>query len=260
MFLAVHGLPPIATLLFTLVGGGLVAGASNALNCYLDRDLDGMMARTRHRPLPAHHLRPCQALAFGIVTAFFGLLILSQLVSLAAAALAGGALAYYILIYTLWLKRRTAWSTVIGSGAGAIPPFIGWAAVTHRVELTPFLLFAIISLWTMPHFWALALFRRHDYELAGLRVLSVRNAIRWIVVCSFLLVAATLLLVPAAGLGFLYLGVASFSGLVLLNLAARLRHENIFHTAQHLYSYSIAYIVILFGAMMADRLAYSYLK
>ncbi len=172
----------------------------------------------------------------------------------AAATLAAVALVYYVVVYTLLFKRRTSWSTIIGSGAGAIPPLIGWVAVTDRVELTPFLLFAIVWLWTPPHFWALAIFRHNDYKLARLGGLPSRGATGWILVFSLLLVVATLLLVPAADLGLLYLGVALLLGIGFLTLAWRLRRADAIHTAQHLYSYSVFYIAVLFGAMIADRL------
>jgi protoheme IX farnesyltransferase len=254
MVLAAEGQPQGSTLLFTLVGGGLVAGASNSLNCYFDRDLDRRMARTRDRPLPAGRLRPFQALAFGVITGSIGLLVLSQLVSLLVATLALVALAYYILAYTLWLKRHTYWSAIIGSGAGALPPLIGWVAVTGHVGLTPLLLFAIIVLWTPPHFWALAIFRGDEYWQAGLTVLPAGQATRWITLFSSLLVLASLLLAPAASLGRLYLVVAPLLGLAFLVLAVRLQYRESLRLARHLYFYSILYLIILFAAMVVDCL------
>ena len=231
-----------------------MAVAANALNCYFDRDLDSMMPRTRHRPLPAGRLKPGQAVAFGAITGSVGLFILGRLVGLLAAGLALSALVYYILVYTVWLKRNTYWGAVIGSGAGALPPLIGWAAVTGRVETTPLLLFSIIVLWTPPHFWSLAIFRHSDYELAGLRVIPAKHAARWIMVCSFLLVSATLVLMPVAGLGWLYLCVALLLGLGLLIMAVRLPRGGA-PAARRLYFYSILYLVLIFVAMVADRLA-----
>jgi protoheme IX farnesyltransferase len=239
MFLAAKGAPPAATLLFTLLGGGCVAAAANTFNSYLDRDIDALMARTRHRLLPSGRVRPNHALAFGTSIGLIGVLILSGFVNWAAAMLAVVALVYYILPYTLWLKRRTYWSAIIGSGIGAIPPLIGWAAVTHRIELTPFLLSAIIILWTLPHFWTLAIFRRSDYEQAGLRILPEKGVASWIIACSSLLVATTLFLVPAADLGLFYLGTACFLGVGFLYLALRMNHGEPLRTAWHLYGYSI---------------------
>lgn len=254
MFVAAKGLPPSSTLLFTLLGGGLVASASNVLNCYFDCDLDRMMARTRHRPLPADRMKPYQALAFGIIISFLGLFILSRFVGLAAAVLATSALVYYVLVYTLLLKRRTYWSTVVGSGIGTIPPLIGWIAVTGRVEPTALLLSFIILLWTMPHFWALAIFRRGEYEQAGIRVIPERKAVRWIMILSLSLVLATLLLVPIAHLGLLYLAVASLLGLGFLNCAMSLRNGETINSARRLYSYSIVYLTILFVAIIVDHM------
>jgi protoheme IX farnesyltransferase len=255
MFLA-RGLPPLSILMFTLVGGALMVGSSNALNCYIDRDIDGMMLRTHNRPLPAGRLRPFQAMAFGVVTGFMGLLILGRLVGLAAAAMAAGALIYYIVVYTLWLKRRTSWSAVIGSGAGAFPPLIGWIAVTGTIGITPFILFAIVALWSPPHFWALAISRRNDFQSAGLGVMPARNTSRWIFAFSSLLMAVSILLVPVAHLGFLYLGTASVLGLVFLGLALRLLYKEDFRAARRLFSYSIVFLIVLFGAMLIDRLVF----
>ena len=254
MFLAAKGLPPGSTLLFTLVGGGLVASASNVLNCYFDRDLDGMMLRTHYRPLPAGRLKPYQALAFGIIISFLGLFILSRFVGLAPAILAAGALVYYVLVYTLLLKQRTYWSTVVGSGIGAIPPLIGWIAVTGTVEPTALLLSVIILLWTMPHFWALAIFRRSEYQQAGIRVIPEREAVRWIKILSIALVIATLLLVPTGHLGLLYLATASLLGFGFLYLAMRLRNGETTNSAQRLYFYSIVYLTLLFVAIIVDRM------
>ncbi len=256
MFLAAKGVPPASTLLFTLLGGGCVAAAANTFNSYLDRDIDALMARTRHRPLPSGRLSSNRALAFGTGIGLIGVLILSGLVSWVAATLATIALVYYILPYTLWLKRRTHWSTIVASGVGGITPLIGWSAVTNRIEPTPFLLAVIIILWTVPHFWALAVFRRNDYEQAGLRVLPTKGTASWIIACSLLLVAASLLLVPAADLGLFYLGTASALGAGFLYLALRINHREPLRTAWLLYSYSIFYIAFLFGAMIVDRLTF----
>lgn len=256
MFLAAKGSPPVSILLFTLVGGALMVSSSNALNCYIDRYIDGMMVRTRNRPLPAGRLRARQAMAFGVVIGFIGLLILSQLVSLAAATMAAGALIYYIVVYTLWLKRRTSWSAVIGSGAGAFPPLIGWIAVTGTVGVTPLILFAVVALWSPPHFWALAISRRNDFKNVGLGVMPARNTRRWIVLFSLLLVATSLLLVPIAHLGFIYLGAACIMGFGFLALALQLLYRADSHSARRLFSYSIMFLIILFVAMLIDRLVF----
>jgi protoheme IX farnesyltransferase len=255
MFLAAGGVPPLSTLLFTLVGGGFVAAAANTGNSYLDRDIDVLMARTRRRPLPSGLVRPNQALAFGAGTGLVGVAVLSGLVGRAAAALAVVALAYYVIPYTLWLKRRTCWSSVIGSAIGAVPPLIGWVAVTGRVDMTPFLLAAIIMLWTLPHFWTLAFFRRDDYARAGLRVLPERGVAFCIMACSLLLVAISLFLVPVAGLGLFYTITACLLGAGFLYLALGMNYREALPAARRLYGYSIFYIAILFLAMIVDRVA-----
>jgi protoheme IX farnesyltransferase len=255
MFLAAGGVPPPATLLFTLLGGGCVAAAANTFNSYLDRDIDALMARTCRRPLPGGLVRPGQALALGLGIGLAGIAILSGLVDLAAAMLAVTALLYYVVPYTLWLKRRTYWSAIIGSTIGAFPPLIGWTVLTHRIEPTPFLLAAIIILWTLPHFWTLALFRRSDYARAGLRILPEKGVFAGILAGSVLMVAVSLLLVPVAGLGLFYTGVASVTGAIFLYLTPRLKRGEHAWVARRLYGYSIFYIAVLFGAMIIDRAA-----
>ena len=256
MFLAVKGIPPLSTLLLTLLGGGLVAAASNTLNCYFDRELDKRMARTRSRPLPAGRITPQQALAFGILTGAVGLLILGRFVGLAAAILAFTALAYYVFAYTLFLKWRAPWNVLIGSGVGGVTPLIGWLAVTDRLTATPFLLSAIIILWTLPHFWSLAVFRRTDYEQAGLDVLPSKGIAAATITCSVLLVAVSLWLARTADLGFFYLGVASVLGAGFLYLALRMNQRKRLSPAKRFYSYSIFYIAFLFIAMIASEAAF----
>lgn len=256
MFLAAGGTPYPMTLLFTLVGGGLVAGGSNALNCYLDRDLDALMARTRRRALPAGRLEAGRALAFGVALAIAGLLILDRLVSPYAAGLAALALVYYVLVYTLWLKRRTAWSAVIGCAVGAFPPLVGWVAVTGGLTLTPFLLSAVIALWTMPHVWALALSRRGEYDGAGVAVPRTGVAVKATLAASVALVGASLALAAAGGLGVLYWAVAGGAGLHFVYLAGRLWRDRP-GAARRLYAYSIVYLVLLFGAVLADTLVFA---
>jgi protoheme IX farnesyltransferase len=254
MFLAAEGRPPDSILVGVLAGGGMTAGAANIFNCYFDRDIDSTMERTRNRPLPSGRVSPAEALAFGAVSGLAGLAILYQLVSLTAALLALGAMVYYVIIYTVWLKRRTRWSSLAGSGAGAFPPLIGWTAVTGRVEMLPFLLFALIILWTPPHTWSLGFFRRQDYARAGLPVVPGRHGPLWIIIFSLALGALSLFLATAAGLGAVYLGAASTLGLGLLALAVRLQLRPGSREARVLYFYSIFYLATLFGTMMADRL------
>jgi len=255
MFLAVKGVPPLHTLLLTLIGGGLVAAASNALNCYFDRELDGRMARTRSRPLPAGRITPRQALVFGIVIGAVGLLTLGEFVGLIPAILAFIVLVYYVFAYTLFLKARAPWNVLIGSGAGALTPLIGWAAVTHRLAATPFLLSAIIILWTLPHFWSLAVFRRTDYERAGINALPLKGVAVTTITCSVLLVAVSLWLARTADLDSFYVGVASVLGAGFLYLAFQMSRRERLSAARRFHSYSIVYIACLFLAMIANEVA-----
>ena len=256
MFLAARGLPPTSILTWTLVGGGLMVGASNALNCYFDRNLDSMMDRTRSRPLPAGRMEPEQARIFSIIIAFAGLFILTKFVSWQTALLALGALAYYVPFYTLWLKRHTAWSAVIGSGAGAFPPLIGWIAVTGRIELTPFLLFAIVALWSPPHFWSLVIVRRNDYQHAGLDAIPAGKTPLWIMIFSSLMIVFSLILKNGANLGPVYMATAVVLDLIFLILTMRLYLKPNARTARYLHLYSIGYLSILFVTMVVDTLLY----
>jgi protoheme IX farnesyltransferase len=249
MFLAARGLPATKTMALVLLGGGLTAGAANTLNCYFDRELDKTMPRTRKRPLPDGRLSPNQALIFGLACAAIGLSLLAWL-SLTAVALALGALVFYVLIYTLWLKRSTTLSAVLSGGIGAVPPLIGWIAVSGQLTVTPFLLFAIIALWTPPHFWALALARGDEYKRAGLVVLPRSKPSLWITFYIVFLICASVILEPAAHLGLIYLIPAISLGLIYLILASRLVAEAKAIAARRLYVYSILYLVMLFAAMI----------
>jgi len=255
MFLAGGSATPISVLFLTLIGGGLAAASANALNCVLDRDIDAKMSRTRSRPLPSGAIKPAQALIFSAFLAGAGITILGRFVSTTAATLATFAIAYYVLAYTLLLRRRTYLGAVICSPIGAIPPIIGWVVVTNRITVTPLLLSAIIILWTVPHFWALGLFRRDDYAKAGLRIIPERRLGLWIGASSSTLVAASLLLTPVAGLGGVYLATASLLGIALLLLSARAGKKQAALSAYRLYAFSIFYIAVLFGAMIIDRIA-----
>jgi len=254
MFLAAKGLPSLPVLAATLSGGFLVAGASNVFNCYFDRDIDRMMARTRHRPLPSGLINPDQACIFGALLGLTGVFILARFVGIFVAALSIAAFIYYVVIYTLWLKRHTVWSTVLGSGAGAFPPLIGWVAVTGGIELTPILLFAIIALWSPPHFWSLAIYRSQDYKTVGLEVIPAGKTRRLIVVFAVLLIAVSLILGRTAGMGWLYLTSAALLGTAFLALAIRLRFGKPLLIARYLYLYSMFYLLILFVTMLVDRL------
>jgi heme o synthase len=207
MLLAQRGLPPLRVFAVTLIGGTLAAASANTLNCYLDRDIDAVMRRTAHRPLVAKSgrgsIKPGEALASGIVLGAAATLLLGLVVNWLAAFLAAGAILFYVFVYTLGLKRRTASNIVIGGAAGCFPVLVGWAAVTGTVAWPAAALFAVIFLWTPPHFWALAMRFRDDYAAANVPMLPVvatpQAVVRKILFYSYAMVAATLALAPSAG-------------------------------------------------------------
>jgi protoheme IX farnesyltransferase len=243
---------------YTLLGGALAAGAANAINCYWDRDIDAIMHRTRGRPIPARRVTPGRALAFGAWLALVSVLVLGLAVNWLSAALAFVGILYYVGIYTIWLKRSSAQNIVIGGAAGAIPPLVGWAAVRGDVGLPALLLFAIIFLWTPPHFWALALNRAEDYRAARIPMLpvvsGVAETVRQIVIYTVALVAATLVLGSIGVLGRFYLVSACALAVPFLWLAAQLARAATPRAARALFGYSIVYLGLLFAAMAVDRL------
>ncbi len=258
MLIAAPGAVPPWVILITLIGGALSAGSANAVNCLLDRDIDAVMTRTRRRPLPARRVEPSFAFAFAAVLGVVAFVVLAVLVNLLSALLALGALLFYVLVYTIWLKRSTPQNIVIGGAAGAVPPLVGWAAATGRVELPALVLFLIIFLWTPPHFWALALYRHEDYATARIPMLPVvageEATRRQILIYSFLLVAATLLLYPLGAMGPVY-GVSALAlGGVFVTLALQVKRQRTPRAAVRLFGYSVLYLALLFGAMVADRM------
>ena len=253
MLLASHGSPPVKAFALVLVGGGLTAGGSNALNCYFDRDLDALMERTKNRALPAGRLSARNVLVFGLVCGAVGLTLMAWL-SMYVAGMALAAFASYALVYTLWLKPRGGAGTVLSSGIGAVPPLIGWLAVTGHFSITPILLFGIIALWTPPHFWALALSRGEEYSGAGLAVLPGKNPAVWIAAFAVLLIATSLILVPVAHPGTVYAISAVTLGLFFLLLCVNSIARPSPSTARLLYVYSIIYLVLLFASLLAGLL------
>jgi protoheme IX farnesyltransferase len=258
MMMAERGWPSTGLVVLTLLGGALAAAGAGAINCWIDRDIDGEMLRTRRRPLPDGRIAPGNALLFGIVLGLLAFVLLAFWVNVLAATLAISGLLFYVFVYTLWLKRSTVQNIVIGGAAGAIPPVVGWAAVTHRVDLTAVYLFAVIFLWTPPHFWALALRLRGDYARAKVPMLPVVRgeaaARRQIVVYTLVLVAVTLAIVLTGVLGTIYLlGAAllgaGFIALAIVNLRAQRQRWS-----RVLFDYSIAYLGLLFAVMVADRM------
>jgi protoheme IX farnesyltransferase len=263
MVLAQRGIPSPALVFWTLLGGTLAAGSANAINCYLDRDIDLLMARTRRRPLPAHEVEPANAVVFGIVLGVVSFAVLTLFVNLLSAFLALLAIAFYVVIYTMLMKRSTPQNIVIGGAAGALPPVIGWAAVTGDVGIPALLLFALVFYWTPPHFWALSLRIRKDYAAAGVPMLPVVKGIaetsRQIGLYSLLMVAISLILWPVARLGPLYLAAALILGGIFLRQAWLLWRQGSApeaSTAQaiRLYRYSISYLALLFLAVAVDAI------
>ena len=232
------------------------AGAAGALNMWYDADIDAVMARTAMRPIPRGRVSRAEALAFGLALAGAAVVVLSLVANVTAAALLAGAILFYVVVYTAWLKRRTPQNIVIGGAAGALPPVIGWAAATGRVELEPLVLFVIIFLWTPPHFWALALNRSEEYARAGvpmLPVLAGRPATaRQILIYSALLVAASLLPYALGFAGMIYGAICATSGVLFLVLACRLNRAGGAdrRLAHRLFLFSIAYLFVMFATLL----------
>jgi protoheme IX farnesyltransferase len=258
MVLAQRGMPPFTLVLATLLGGTLAAAGANAINCYLDRDIDEIMARTRERPIPTHRVEPHRAVRFGVALVGAAFVWLAVAVNLLAAALTAAAAAFYVFVYTMWLKRSTPQNIVIGGAAGAVPALVGWAAVTGSVGLPAMVLFAIVFAWTPPHFWALSLRHAGDYAAARVPMLPVlrgsRETALHILLYSILLVAVTLLLVPAGGMGIVYVASALILGAALVGYAVRVWREGGGRAAMAMFRFSITYLGLLFAAVAVDQL------
>jgi protoheme IX farnesyltransferase len=282
MVVALDGPPPLPLVLWTLLGGYLMAGGANAINMWFDRDLDGVMGRTRLRPLPAGRLAPPVALLYGLALAAAAFAALAWGANLLAACLALAGLAVYVLVYTVALKRRSPQNIVIGGAAGAFPPLVGWAAAAGSVDVTALVLFAIVFYWTPPHFWALALVKRRDYAAARVPMLPVVQGAgetrRQILLHSAILLPVTLLPAATGALGGVYAVSAAALGARLVQLAVRLpagpgaaaRGSGSAETepepgssagagagrpaaAWRLYRFSLVYLALLFAAMLVDR-------
>jgi protoheme IX farnesyltransferase len=252
-------LTAVAAILCIAIG----AGASGAINMWYDRDIDLHMLRTMNRPLPAGRLSAREALIFGIILSLGSVAIMTGMVNVAAAALLAATILYYVFIYTVWLKRRTPHNIVIGGASGALPPMIGWAAVTGDVGLGAIILFLIIFLWTPPHTWALALFRRGDYEAAGVPMLPVvageRETKRRMLIYTALLVPTTLLPVAIGMSGALYGIAATGLGLAFARHGWRVWKDTDADggkTARPMFFFSIMYLFLIFFALLADRMLF----
>ncbi len=257
MAIADRGLPSLVLIIPTLLGGAMAAGSANCINCYIDRDIDQIMGRTRRRSLPAGRVEPGQALIFGIILGVGAFCILTAFVNLLSAILACSAILFYVFVYTLGLKRTSTQNIVIGGAAGAVPVLVGWAASTNSLSLTAIWLFAIIYYWTPPHFWALSLLIQKDYEKASIPMLPVvmgeAETRRQILLYTLLLLATTLILFVMGAMGYFFLVGAILLDGGLLYLAIRLWHEQSKKWARTLFWYSNIYLAAIFAVMVLDR-------
>jgi heme o synthase len=258
MILAAGGLPPVGKIVATLVGGTLAAGAANAINMYLDRDIDDVMRRTQQRPLPAHRIQPDAALRFGFALAACSYAFLAITVNVLAAVLALSAIAFYIFVYTMWLKRTTDQNIVIGGAAGAVPVLVGWAAVTGSLAWPAVVLFAVVFLWTPPHFWALSLRISDDYAAAGVPMLPVVRGAdetrRQIFRYSLVLFGCTLVLVPVAAMGPVYTASAVVLGGLFVFRCLELWRTPSHDGSWRVFKLSMLYLAGLFVAVAVDAL------
>ena len=261
MILAQRGLPDLWLVLATLVGGALSAGSANAFNCYIDADIDKLMGRTSKRPLVTGELSKREALVFAYAVGVASVLWLGLLVNWLAAALSLGAILFYVLIYTMLLKRRTPQNIVWGGAAGAMPVLIGWAAVTNDLSPAAWALFLIIFLWTPPHYWPLSMRYRDDYAAAGVPMLPVvrnsKTVAVQIVLYSWAMVVSSLLLIPLAQMGAIYSAVAVLGGLWFILESYRLHRESFRGEVKNpmkLFHGSITYLTVLFIAVAIDPL------
>jgi protoheme IX farnesyltransferase len=254
----VAGRPSLAAVLLVLVGGYLMAGGANAVNMYLDRDIDDRMARTRLRPIPSGRMAPMAVLAFGVALAVAATWLLAQFVNVLTAALALAGFYFYVFIYTRWLKRATPQNIVIGGAAGAFPPLVGWAAVTGSLDLTAVYLFLIIFYWTPPHFWALALLKQADYGRAGVPMAPVvwgeKETMDHMLWYTLILIGLSVAPVAMGAFGPVYLVAALALGGLLLGGIFRMRREQPWTgAAWWVYKYSLLYLALLFVVMVVDR-------
>jgi protoheme IX farnesyltransferase len=262
MIVAADGLPPLWLILATVAGGTLSAGGANAFNMYIDRDIDAEMNRTANRPLVTGEIQPREALWFAVGIEVVAVVFLAVVVNVLAAALALAACLFYVFVYTIWLKRTSKQNIVIGGAAGAAPALIGWAAVTNSLGWAPWIMFAIVFLWTPPHFWALAIRYRDEYASASVpmlpSVVGHWKTAQQIVVYSVLVFIATMVLWPVAGLGWIYGVAAVVIGVWFVYGALDLLQETdraaIDKKAIRYFAFSITHLTVVFAAMAIDRL------
>ena len=260
MFLAAGGFPDWALVCWTLLGGTLAAGGANVLNCYLDRDIDAMMHRTAHRPSATGQISGPKTVAFGLVLSALSVLVLAVTVNLLSAGLAAFAIAFYVIGYTMLLKRRTSQNIVWGGAAGCMPVLIGWSAVTGSLSWTPLVLFLIVFFWTPPHYWPLSLRYKDDYAAAGVPMLPVTDTpqvvAKQIIIYSWVMVATTLVLIPIADMNWLYSSIAIASGALFIYeayaLQSRVRKNLDELNPMRLFHWSISYLSLVFLAIGID--------
>jgi protoheme IX farnesyltransferase len=258
MVVAEKGLPSLWLVVATVLGGTFAAGGANAVNMYIDRDIDRLMQRTRNRPLVTGVMSPAAALTFAIALEAVAFVWLWGFVNLLSAVLAVAACLFYVFVYSLWLKRTSKSNIVIGGAAGAVPVLIGWSAVTNSLDWAPVILFAVIFVWTPPHFWALAIRYKDDYAAADVPMLPVVASLRTvsirILIYTLVLWAVSLVFSPVAGMGALYLIAAITLGAAFAWFAVGVVRNPSPARAMRLFGYSITYLTVLFAAMAADEL------
>lgn len=256
MVVAKGGWPALSLILITLLGGTLAAGGANAINMYIDRDIDALMERTKTRPLVTGLIAPRNALVFAISLEIVAFAVLWAGANFLSACLALSATFFYVFIYSLWLKRTSKQNIVIGGAAGAVPVLVGWSAVTNSLSWTPWLLFLLIFLWTPPHFWALAIKHREDYTAAGVPMLPVveshEKVIRSMILYTIALAISSLIIVPVGNLGWVYGISAAVLGIAFLWGTIALGRTDSPAASMRLFSFSISYISILFIALTVD--------
>ncbi|MEZ4530858.1 MAG: heme o synthase [Thermomicrobiales bacterium] len=257
MMVAAAGLPPFRIVVAGMLGGLLAAAGANVLNCYIDRDIDRKMSRTQHRATATGEISPRNALIYGLALNVLAVLILGFGTNWFAAGLAALGSFYYVVVYSYYLKRRSEQNIVIGGTAGAIPPLVGWAAVTGSLAVAPVLMFAIIYYWTPPHFWALSLLKQGEYDRAGVPMLPLvvgeEETRKQLLLYTFLLASVSLLITPF-GLGEIYLVSALVLNAIFLALAYGLYRKGTKKLARQTFFYSLWYLALLFGAMVFDRM------
>ena len=256
MVLAQSGWPSVALMAITMLGGTLAAGGANAINMFIDRDIDKLMVRTQGRPLVTGAITPKSALVFAITLEVVAFAVLAVGANLLAACLALSATLFYVFVYSMWLKRSSKHNIVIGGAAGAVPVLVGWAAVTNSLSWTPVILFLVIFFWTPPHFWALAIRHTDDYRAAGVPMLpvvaSLQETIRSMSIYSVVLLATSLVLIPVAGMGWVYGTTALVFGVAFVIGTMSLGRDPSAARSMRLFSFSISYVSVLFVAVTID--------